>query len=129
MEITQIVALGIVAAVLSITLRKHSPEFAMMVGLAASVLILLVLLPRLNELVQTLQRLSGLVETKSGFVSIMLKIIGIAYIAEFGAQACQDAGESALASKIELGGKVLIMTASAPILMSLIDLILSLLPT
>jgi len=61
-------------------------------------------------------------------MSTILKIIGIAYIAEFGAEVCKDAGEGAIASKIELAGKVIIIVLAAPIITSLLDLIVEIMP-
>ncbi|MBM7660889.1 stage III sporulation protein AD [Bacillus mesophilus] len=63
------------------------------------------------------------------YVETILKIIGIAYIAEFGAQITRDAGQGAIASKIELGGKILIMAMAIPILTVIIETILGLLPS
>jgi stage III sporulation protein AD len=57
------------------------------------------------------------------YFTTILKVIAIAYITEFGAQVCKDAGESAIASKIEFGGKVLIMIMAIPILAALMDII------
>ncbi|MDQ0224947.1 stage III sporulation protein AD [Metabacillus niabensis] len=62
------------------------------------------------------------------YVETILKIIGIAYIAEFGAQITKDAGQGAIASKIELGGKILILTMAIPILTVIIETILSMIP-
>jgi stage III sporulation protein AD len=62
------------------------------------------------------------------YVETILKIIGIAYIAEFGAQITKDAGQGAIASKIELGGKVLILSMAIPILTVIIETIISMLP-
>ncbi len=63
------------------------------------------------------------------YVETILKIIGIAYIAEFGAQITKDAGQGAIASKIELGGKILILAMAIPILTVIIETIISMLPT
>ena len=62
------------------------------------------------------------------YFSTLLKIIGIAYIAEFGAEVCRDAGEGAIASKVELAGKVIIIILAVPIITSLLDLIISVMP-
>ena len=62
------------------------------------------------------------------YVETILKIIGIAYIAEFAAQISKDAGLGSIASKIELAGKVLILAMAVPILTVLIETIIGLLP-
>jgi stage III sporulation protein AD len=63
----------------------------------------------------------------SVYITTILKVIGIAYLADFGAQLCKDAGESAIAAKIELGGKILILLLAIPILTALMELILKIL--
>lgn len=62
------------------------------------------------------------------YVQTVLKIVGIAYIAEFGAQIAKDAGQGAMASKIELAGKVLIMVMAIPIISVIIETIIGLIP-
>jgi stage III sporulation protein AD len=74
------------------------------------------------------ERLSINAHVNMIYVETILKIIGIAYIAEFGAQITKDAGQGAIASKIELGGKVLILSMAIPILTVIIETIISMLP-
>jgi stage III sporulation protein AD len=63
------------------------------------------------------------------YVETILKIVGIAYIAEFGAQITKDAGQGAIASKIELAGKILILAMAIPILTVIIETIINLIPS
>lgn len=128
MDIIRIVGAGLIAAVLALTIKKQSPEIGLIISIAASVLIFLMVLPPLAALMEMLRALAARVDTNMVYIHHVLRVVGIAYIAEFGTQICTDAGESAIASKIEIGGKILIMIASAPILLSLVDLILNLLP-
>jgi len=62
------------------------------------------------------------------YIETILKIIGIAYIAEFAAQITKDAGQGAIASKIELGGKILILAMAIPIITVLIETIIQMIP-
>jgi len=120
-NIFTIVTVGIIAAVLAVILKREHPSAALMVSIAASVLIFIMIIPELASVINLIRRLSTFIDLGAGHVTTVLKIIGIAYAAEFGSQICVDAGESAIASKIELGGKVLIMAVSAPIIISLVD--------
>ena len=128
MNIVQIVAAGLISALLAITIKKQVPEFALLISIGASVLIFFMIFPMLSETVQVLNDLSAITGTQAANIVIILKIIGIAYISEFGSQVCKDAGETAIASKIELGGKVIIMLSSVPILYGLIDIIIGIIP-
>jgi stage III sporulation protein AD len=128
MNIMQIVAIGLTAAVLALVVRQQRPDIAMMISLAAGTILFLMILGNLKSVVTVVNQLSRKASLDTIYLSTVLKVIGISYIAEFGAQICRDAGESAIASKIELGGKVLIMMLAVPILSALLETILKLLP-
>ena len=125
MEIIQITAIGLISVILSLSIKKQAPEFSLLISIAAGVIIFLMLTPKLIDLVSLIQQISVLSGTNQNNIALILKIIGISYISEFGSSICKDAGESALGSKIEMAGKLLIMVIATPILVSLLDLILS----
>lgn len=75
-----------------------------------------------------LERIATNAHVNMVYVETILKIIGIAYIAEFGAQITKDAGQGSLASKIELAGKILILALAIPILTVIIETIIGLIP-
>ena len=64
----------------------------------------------------------------SMYISLIIKLIGIAYIMEFAVSLCKDCGENNIASKLEFGGKIIIMSMSFPILLSIIDAIIGIIP-
>ena len=121
-------ATGVIAVVLALTLKKDNPVFALLITIGASVLIFFMILPGLGEVFGLLEGITESVGSGSEYVITVVKIIGIAYAAEFGSSICADAGESGVASKIELAGKVLIMTVSAPVVYDLLNQVLSMLP-
>lgn len=123
MDIMQIVAVGIIAGVLSLTVKKQTPEIALLISIAAAVLIFFMILPKISAIFGVLEGISTRIRGDMVFIGTLLQVTGIAYIAEFGSQVCKDAGEGAIAAKIELAGKVLIMAASTPIIMALLNLI------
>ena len=116
MEISRIIALGLIGTVFSVLLKKEKPQIAMLVAAATGILIFLMLCVPLGELLVLLRETAEEAGVGKDYFSIVLKVIGIAYLTQFGAQLCADAGESAIASKIELAGKVLMMTVAAPVL-------------
>jgi len=128
MEIMQIVIIGIITAVLAITVKKQSPDMAVIISIAGSVLIFFTILPLLSGVINILASIESQISIDTAYIIIVLKVIGVAYIAEFGAQICADAGETSLASKIEMSGKIIIMVLSAPIIISMLDMILAILP-
>ena len=128
MDIVKIVGIGIIATTLSVILKQQKSEFAVQISIVTGLIIFSFILSQLEYVIDTLHSLAKRVELDSLYFSTVLKVVGISYIGEFGAQISRDAGEGAIASKIELGAKVIIMTMSVPILMSLLDLIIKIIP-
>lgn len=128
MEIIQIVGLGLIATVLTLILKEQKPMFAFLIATFTGVMIFLFLIGKISEVIRILERLA----TEGGinliYLKTILKIIGIAYIAEFGAQITRDAGQGAIASKIELAGKILIMVMAIPIITVIIETVVHLIP-
>lgn len=84
---------------------------------------------QIYEIIRMLERVAVNAHVNMMYLETILKIIGIAYIAEFASQITKDAGQGALASKIELGGKILILAMAIPILTIIIETIISLIPS
>lgn len=121
MEILQVVGFGLVAAVLIVLLRRDKPEIALLISIAAGVVIFLFILGKVGAVISVLKDLAVRANVNLMYLAAILKIVGIAYIADFGAQICRDAGEGALASKIEIAAKVLILVLAVPIIMAVLD--------
>jgi len=127
-NIFQIAAIGIMGMVLAVMIKREAPQFAILISLAVAVLIFLVLIPPLAGLVALIDIISSYLSGGREYVLVVVKIIGIAYVAEFGAQICQDAGEGAIGAKVELAGKVLIMGVAAPVIISLVENVVAIIP-
>ena len=80
----------------------------------------------LGRLIGLLRETAETAGVGDGYFAVVLKVIGIAYLTQFGAQLCADAGEGTVAEKIELAGKILMMTAAAPVLIGLLELVMGL---
>lgn len=128
MEIIKIIGIGLSALIIIIILRQYKPEFAIYVSIIAGVLILLFSLSKINGIINLLKDISNKASINSKFLNIILKITGIALLTEFAVSLCQDSGENAIANKIDIGGKVIILTTSLPIISSLLEIILKVLP-
>lgn len=128
MEIFKIVGLGIVSTVLIVIVKEIKSEFAIYISLITGVIIFSMIIGELSYVIETLNLLARRANLEFTYFSTILRIIGMAYVVEFGAQISRDAGEDSIAMKIELGGKILIMVLAIPILLALMDLILKILP-
>ncbi|WHH59644.1 stage III sporulation protein AD [Petroclostridium sp. X23] len=128
MEILQIVGLGMVAAVISIILKSQRPEISLQIGIITGVIIFALVVVNLSTVLKLLEGIANKVDLDLIYVTTIIKVIGIAYIAQFGAEVCRDAGEGAIASKIEFAGKILIIVMAAPIILALLNLLVEILP-
>ncbi|HHY77469.1 MAG TPA: stage III sporulation protein AD [Clostridiales bacterium] len=128
MDIMQIVALGIIGAIMATILKEYKPEYAIQLSIIAGLVIFISILGKFNQVIEVLKGYAVKADIDILYFSTILKIIGIAYITEFGAQICRDAGEGSLAAKVELAGKVLIMAIAVPIYAALFDIILKIMP-
>lgn len=125
--IIAVTGVALVATMVSLFLKESKlPVLAMLTALAAGAIILIELLPSLQKLIDGFGSISTASGLNSYYLLLMLKIIGIAYIAEFGAQLCRDAGQGAIAIKIEFAAKIGIMMLSLPILSAVIQSVLAL---
>lgn len=128
MEILQVVGLGLVITILALIIRTQKPEIALFLGLVFGIIIFWLILDKLGEILTVFRHLADDAKIDDLYITSLLKILGIAYITEFGAQICRDAGEGTIASKIELAGKVLILWLALPILVGILEAITRLLP-
>ncbi len=128
MEIVQIVAFALVATVLVVVLKEHRPVLAMQLSIVVGVVIFLRLFRYLSLVLQLLTDMTLQASISLVYLNTLLKIIGIAYIADFGAQVCRDAGEGATAGKVEFAGKLFILVMAFPLISAVLDTILRFIP-
>ena len=127
-DVIRIIGIGLLALIIIVILKQYKPEFAIYVSMIAGVLILVFSIQKLTGIINLLQSLANKTYINKSFLSILLKITGIAFITEFAVSICSDAGEKAIASKIEIGSKVIIIAMSIPIITSLLELVIEILP-
>ena len=127
MEIVKIIGIALIALVITIILKQHRPEFAIYISIIAGILILFLVMDKLTNVINLLQIFANKANINSEFLEILLKITGIAFLSEFAVSICKDASESAIASKIEIGSKIIIIAMSIPIITSLLEIILKIL--
>ena len=123
MEVMRIVGIGLIGAILSILLRNSKPEFSMLIPVVVSFTVLACAMPYLIRITEELSRRASSAGINSSYMRIVIKVIGISYLVCITAELCKDAGENAIAAKIELGGKLIILAMAIPIINSLLNLV------
>ena len=109
-------------------LRQYKPEFAIYVALIAGIVIISLSLTKITGIIELLKSISTKANINTSFITLLLKITGIAFLTEFAVNISNDCGETAIANKIDIGGKVLITVISMPIITSLLETILKISP-
>lgn len=125
MEIIQIVCIGIIGTMLSVMLKKYNPEISLAAALVTGMIIIMVIIGEISPAIEVMERIADISGIDNKYIEIVLKVIAISYISEFGSGLCADAGVGAVASKIELAGKVLVMGISAPIVLEFLETVMS----
>lgn len=128
MDIIKIIGVGLIALIIIIIVKQYRPEFTMYVSVAAGIIILLLVMDKLSAIIDLLTNLANKTSINNEFIFLLIKITGIAILTEFASSVCKDSGETAIASKVDMGGKVIIIAMSIPIIASLLETILKVLP-
>jgi len=128
MEVAQVVGFGVIATVFIIFIRQNRPDIAQLLSIGVGVIIVVYVLGYLKMIVDVITDLALEAEINTIFLRTLLRVIGVAYLAEFGAQVCRDAGEGSIAGKIEFAGKLIILVLAIPVLLAVLESIISFVP-
>lgn len=126
MNIYVLVGFAAIIAVLSISLKKYSPEYSMLMIIMTGIFLIFNILQMISPILSEIKKLSKNFGTFQDHIFTLLKVLAIAFLTQFSSDTCIDTGQTSLASKIELAGKVLILSVSLPLLTEVINIIVSL---
>lgn len=128
MDILKIIGIGLISLIIIIIVRQYKPEFTLYVSLLAGALILIFIMDKIGGIINLLTSLSNKTAINNEFLILLIKITGIAFLTEFAVSLCKDTGETAIANKVDMGGKVIIVSMSIPIISSLLETVIEILP-
>lgn len=123
MGIVKAAAIGIAAVLLALQFKQVKSEYGTYLGLAAGLLIFGLAVSQISSVAAGIEKIAAMISVDSKYIMILMKVVGIAYICEFSANLCKDSGYSAVASQIEMAGKLSILVMSMPIVMALLETI------
>lgn len=124
----KIVAIGLITCIATIIVRPLRSDYAVLIALAGGVIILSLLVNYLTGIFSSLKLIVNTTGISGNLYTLLLKIVGIGYLIEFTAGICNDTGNSSLGDKVLLGGKLIIMVMAMPIVTSILEIIMELLP-
>lgn len=128
MELLKVVGIGILISVIVVIIKQIKPELAVPTLVAGSVVMLLFILQYFTDVLSFLNVVVEKTGIDQELFNIVLKIVAVGYLIEFGAGVCADSGNPSIADKIMLGGKLLILVLALPILQSLLNIVVGLIP-
>ena len=128
MDIVRIIGVGLTALVIIVILKQYKPEFAIYVSIVAGMIIFFLVIDKVKAIINLLTNLSNKSGINAEYLKILLKITGIAILTEFAVSVCKDCSETAIASKIDFGGKVIVISMSIPIISALLEVVLKIMP-
>ncbi|MDE7425165.1 MAG: stage III sporulation protein AD [Lachnospiraceae bacterium] len=115
--------LGIAVVLLAMPFKNLKGEYSLCISMAGCILIFYYILKKMEQVISTMEGIISYLPVESGYFTILIKIIGITYIAEFCSDICKDAGYSTVAGQISMAGKLTVLGISMPIITTLLDLI------
>lgn len=121
MTVVTIAVVGIVAVLLAVSLKGIKGEYGIYLIMAAGFFIFFYGMGKLTSILDTMKEIQSYIRINSIYLSTLVKMIGITYIAEFASGICKDAGYGAVGTQIEIFGKLSVLAVSMPILLALID--------
>ena len=122
-DIFRLACFAVAVSAAAMTVRAYKPELGQQAAIAAAALVLLYAVKSMGGVIETLRGLLNEYGVPSEFLSLLRKLTGIVYMAQFAADLCRDAGESAIAGRVELAGRIMVVTLCLPVIKSALDMI------
>lgn len=121
MIVIKIVGFGILATIVTVILKEQNKEIALILVIVSCVMLMYLSINYLKPIITLINDLVNKTAIEKSYFILILKITGIAYLIEFGKDICKDAGQSAIANKMEIVGKIIIVSLSIPLIVSVLE--------
>ena len=129
MALMRVVGLGLLATVLLVVIREERSELGVILRVGVGAALLLLILPDVGQVVAAIVHVSELARIPARFLTLLLKVVGISYLTVFVAQLARDAGEAGTGLRVELAGKIAILMLAIPLIASIAQTVLKLIPS
>ncbi len=128
MEVLQLFGMALIALAAVVVVRHLRPDMGMVASVAAGLVFVGIAVSRLSYFASAIDALASSAGVDRVYIDIVLRVVGVAYLASFAADTCRDAGEGALASRVELAGNAIILGLASPLIFALLDTVVKVLP-
>ena len=125
----KIIGIALITCIATLIVKPVRPDFAVFISVVGGVIILFMLAGYLTDIFEVFNQIFNFTNVNSSLYKIIFKIIGVGYLVEFTASLCSDTGNNSLGDKVLLGGKIIILVMALPIITSILEIVMELLPT
>lgn len=123
-DIIKIIGIGFITLIITLMLKEYKRDFAIYVSLIGGMLIFILIADYLEGIINFISTISN---SDNEFIMLLIKITGISILTEFAISICRDSGENSIANKVDLGGKVIVISLSIPVISATLNGLLELL--
>ena len=123
MNLIAVAMISVIIVLMAIKIKDMDAGYGVLLSIAGGVMVMYFVISRFRQLADSLDRLTSYVTVNITYIDVILKMIGLAYVCQFSSDICKDAGYNAIASQVEMAGKLSLILLSMPVLMSVIDLV------
>lgn len=127
MDIIKIIGIAFITVIFTIILKEYKKDFAIYAVIIGGSLILFYSMETISSIINFINTLSNKSNISSEFIKLLIKITSISILIEFAVSICKDCGENAIAQKLDLGGKVIVISMSIPVISTMLNGLLELL--
>ncbi|MBQ1517652.1 MAG: stage III sporulation protein AD [Clostridia bacterium] len=120
MDIISVCVISVFASVCAAALRKYNAETASMLMICAAVMLSVLSLPFVSSAFEALNELMSTAKIKNEYASALIKALGVCFVTQISVNVCRENGASAVASQLEIAGKLIILIPSLPIFIDLL---------
>ena len=112
----------VAATFVCLLLRNLKPEFSVILSVVVSVAVLIMCANQIKAIIEALEELMQRANIENEQITLIIKILGVSYITDFGSEICKDAGENSLGQRINLAGKIFILFLTTPLILSILEI-------
>jgi len=114
---------ALIAAIAALIVRQIKPEFAIFVQLGGVLMVAMLAMSALQELLAAVESMLNFAPNLgTGSFAMLAKALGVCITTQLAADICRDSGSTSLANTVELGGRLLILTVTLPLLKSIAEI-------
>lgn len=125
MDIFTLCAVALITVILVLTISGNRPELAVIIAICGGFILLLSVLPAAAEIISVIKSISSIASIDMEYISIAVKCSGIGMAVTICSAVCRDAGQTGIAAKLEIAGRIMILTIALPVISGLFNAVIS----